>query len=208
MPDKNSAQRVILASASPRRFELLAQIGIPVRACPVDIDETPVEGELPVELAMRLALGKARRCMDDMIRNGTELTVIGSDTVVDLDGEVLGKPGDKEQARSMLARLSGRKHKVHTAVAVVTGDAEFTDVSTSLVEMAVLTDAEIQAYVETGEPLDKAGAYAIQGLAARFIKSLQGSYSGVMGLPLYETSKLLAQCGVEVMRTISENKHE
>ena len=125
-----------------------------------------------------------------------ELAVLAADTVVEIDGEVLGKPADNRQAAVFLARLSARKHMVHTAVAIVTCDNEYTAISSSEVEFAELSERQIRAYVDTGEPLDKAGAYAIQGIAAQFIVKLTGSYSGVMGLPLYETAKIFSACGV------------
>ena len=199
MPSLPTGPHIVLASASPRRLELLQQIGIRALVHPVDIDESPLSRESPVDLALRLALEKARCCRGDMMQQGTELPVLGSDTVVDIDGEVLGKPADAEQAVAMLTKLSGKTHDVHTAVAVICADEEFSTISTSQVEFAALSVRVIQAYVGTGEPMDKAGAYAIQGIASQFIKSLQGSYSGVMGLPLFETASLLALCDIKTL---------
>jgi septum formation protein len=181
-------------------LELLKQIGIRVLVHPVDIDEVARKDESPVDLVLRLALEKARCCVDDMIQQGAELPVLGSDTVVDINGEVLGKPVDAEQAADMLARLSGKTHNVHTDVVIVTREGEYSEISTSRVEFAELSKGVIQSYVATGESLDKAGAYAIQGIAGQFVKSLRGSYSGVMGLPLFETARLLAECDINTMK--------
>lgn len=197
--DRNLTPSIILASASPRRLELLRQIGICAQIHPVNIDETPLADELSVDLVTRLALEKARACAGDMLEQGTELPILGSDTVVELDGEIMGKPADVGQAEAMLIALSGRLHNVHTAVAIVTQDKEYSDISTSQVEFTELSSEMIRSYVDTAEPLDKAGAYAIQGIAGQFVKSLQGSYSGVMGLPLFETANLLAACGINVI---------
>jgi septum formation protein len=191
---------IVLASASPRRLELLEQIGIRALVHPVDIDEVARKDESPVDLVQRLAIEKARCCVDDMIQQGTELPILGSDTVVEINGEVLGKPADAGQAVVMLSKLSGKTHKVHTAVAIVTQKDEYSDISTSRVEFAELNSGVIQSYVATDEPLGKAGAYAIQGIAGQFIRSLQGSYSGVMGLPLFETACLLAACGINTIQ--------
>lgn len=197
---------IILASASPRRLELLRQIGIRSRVQPVDIDESARVDESPAELVRRLAIEKARCCMGDIIQqqsslaDGTRLPVLGSDTVVEIKGEVLGKPADSGQAVVMLTKLSGRTHNVHTAVALLAGDDEYTDISTSQVEFMELNEEIIRSYVDTGEPFGKAGAYAIQGMAGQFVKSLKGSYSGVMGLPIYETARLLALCGISTIQ--------
>ena len=134
-----------------------------------------------------------------MMKSGIDLPVLGSDTLVEVDNEVLGKPVDEAQAVLMLTKLSARVHKVYTAVTVVGYDGEYSATSTSEVEFAELAPADIQAYVSTGEPMDKAGAYAIQGIAGQFVKSLSGSYSGVMGLPLYETARLLRACGIKTI---------
>ena len=189
-------KKLILASGSPRRRELLQQIGVEFQVHPVDMDESMRPGEGVLEHVQRLAIEKARLGYQQVSARGTDPAVLAADTVVEVDGEVLGKPADNRQAAAFLARLSAKKHKVHTAVALVTGNNEFTAVSSSEVEFAELSENQISAYVETGEPLDKAGAYAIQGLAAQFIVKLTGSYSGVMGLPLYETAKIFSACGV------------
>ncbi len=194
----------MLASASPRRLLLLQQIGIEVMVYPVDIDETPQSYESSLDLVKRLALEKARTGHSDMIQKGIKLPVLGSDTIVEINGSVLGKPTDESEAENMLAMLSGRIHSVHTAVAVVTSFGEYTEMSSSRVEFAPLSKEMIRSYIGTGEPLDKAGAYAIQGVAGQFVKSLDGSYSGVMGLPLYETTRVLEACGINPLVEISE----
>ena len=194
-----SDSEIVLASASPRRQELLQQIGIHALVMPVQLEELMLDEELPLGFVQRLALEKARAGFELMSQKGIELPVLGSDTIVELDGEVFGKPADIEQAESMLAKLSGRVHNVHTALAVKTAEAEYSALSSSQVEFAVLSNEMIKAYVATGEPLDKAGSYGIQGMAAQFVKKLNGSYSGVMGLPLFETAELLARVQIKVL---------
>ncbi|MCK4706666.1 MAG: septum formation inhibitor Maf [Gammaproteobacteria bacterium] len=194
-----SDSEIVLASASPRRQELLQQIGIHALVMPVQLEELMLDEELPLGFVQRLALEKARAGFELMSQKGIELPVLGSDTIVELDGEVFGKPVDIEQAESMLAKLSGRVHNVHTALAVKTAEAEYSALSSSQVEFAVLSNEMIKAYVATGEPLDKAGSYGIQGMAAQFVKKLNGSYSGVMGLPLFETAELLARVQIKVL---------
>ena len=189
---------IVLASASPRRLELLQQIGVRTLVQSVPVEEILLAGELPLDFVQRLAMDKAIAGFELMLQQGIELPVLGSDTVVELDGEVFGKPVDSEQAELMLAKLSGKVHQVHTAVALKTAEAEYSALSTSQVEFAVLSKEMIKAYVATGEPLDKAGSYGIQGRAAQFVKNLNGSYSGVMGLPLFETAKLLAKAHVKI----------
>ena len=188
--------RLILASGSPRRKELLNQIGVDFRVHPVDMDEAMLPGEGVLAHVSRLALEKARAGFEQTYQLGNARAVLGADTVVDIDGQILGKPANTRQAGVFLARLSGRKHQVHTAVALITRDTEQVEVSSSEVEFARLTEQQIHAYVKSGEPLDKAGAYAIQGIAGQFVVNLNGSYSGVMGLPLYETVKLLSAGGI------------
>ncbi len=190
------SRQLILASASPRRKELLEQIGVGFQVQPVDMDESMRPGEAVQQHVKRLAIEKARLGYVRASQQENDLAVLAADTVVEIEGEVLGKPVNNGQAATFLARLSGRKHKVHTAVALVTGSNELIEVSSSEVEFTQLSEQQITAYVQTGEPLDKAGGYAIQGIAAQFIVNLNGSYSGVMGLPLYETAKLFSACGV------------
>lgn len=182
-----SAQ-IILASASPRRQELLDQINIRHQVLPVDIDETPHENEVAEDYVQRLALQKAQAGFQ---LSATELPTLGSDTVVVLDQQILGKPQHQQHGIDMLKSLSGREHQVMTAVSVVDGSQTQSALSISKVRFCALTDAQILAYWNTNEAADKAGAYAIQGIAAQFIEHLEGSYSGVMGLPLMETARLL-----------------
>lgn len=199
-PDNDVAlNKIILASASPRRLQLLEQIGVQAQINPVNADETQLSGELPLVFVRRLAINKARLGFELMQEHGVELPVLGADTIVELDGEVFGKPEDAEQARSMLAKLSGKVHNVHTAIAIKTVADEYLALSSSQVEFAKLSADVIKAYVASGEPLDKAGSYAIQGVAAQFVKELHGSYSGVMGLPLFETAELLAKAGIKTL---------
>ena len=191
----NESAQIILASASPRRRELLAQIGVGVMVQSVDIDETQKHNESVMAYVQRLAMEKAQRGFDS-IKNEKKLPVLGSDTIVEIDGLILGKPENRQQAKKMLQQLSAQKHTVHTSVAIVTEDKRFIDTSSSQVLFKTLEDQEIDLYLATGEADDKAGSYAIQGIAAKFIKNINGSFSGVMGLPLFETAQLLKQCGV------------
>lgn len=186
--------KIILASSSPRRAELLRQIDVSYVQLPVDIDESWKPAEPAVAHVVRLAREKAMAGAELAQQRDIHLPVLGADTIIELDGEVVGKPADAEHARAMLQLLSGKTHQVHTAVCLVCDDMQSAALSTSRVEFAGLTPDQVERYVATGEPLDKAGGYAIQGLAAQFIKNLQGSYSGVMGLPLYEVAELLKSC--------------
>ena len=199
-------KRIYLASQSPRRRELLKQIGVafdvlPLRAGPgrLDVVETPSVGEAARDFARRMAHEKAAwgwRAVD--ARHLLRFPVLGADTVVDLDGAILGKPADRAEAEAMLVRLSGREHWVHTAVAVQ-HEARFElRLSSSRVRLAPLDAAAIAHYLENGEYLGKAGAYAIQGRAGAFVEYIEGSYSGIMGLPLYDTSVLLRAFGIVV----------
>src|SRR5579863_4594149 len=175
---------VYLASASPRRRELLAQLGLSCETVPADIEERPVAGETPVEYVQRLARHKAEAAVRRLGR--PMAAVLAADTEVVVDGRVLGKPQDREAGLAMLAGLSGRGHQVFSAVALWSEGEIQTTLSESRVWFRALTPSEAAAYWETGEPADKAGGYAIQGRGAIFIERLEGSYSGVMGLPLYE----------------------
>lgn len=188
MPD------LILASASPRRRELLAGLGLSPPVRPVDLDETPLAGEPAADCVLRLARAKA----EADARPG-EL-VLAADTLVVLDGRILGKPSGPDEARAMLAQLAGRDHLVMTGVALRDADARKTAaaVATTRVTLAPLSAARIARYVETGEPLDKAGAYAIQGLGALFVERLDGNYSNVVGLPLPLTARLFEDLGHEL----------
>lgn len=190
--------QVILASASPRRRELLSQVGITAEVQAVDIDESKKLNETVLAYVERLAKEKAQRGFE-LIKNPQKLPVLGSDTIVEIDGEVLGKPESRQQAKEILMRLSGKKHAVHTAVAIVTENETFFKLSSTEVQFKTLQMEEVERYVASGEADDKAGAYAVQGIAAQFVKNINGSYSGVMGLPLYETVELLNQCGVNTL---------
>ncbi len=186
-----------LASASPRRRELLSQIGVPHRAQSTDIDETVRAGESARDYVLRLAREKALAVW----RGSQSLPVLAADTTVVVDGVVFGKPGDQAEAVAMLGRLSGRDHEVLTAVALADSRGIGDRLSASVVRFRTLSPEECVAYWETGEPHDKAGGYAIQGLGAVFIESLRGSYSGVMGLPLFETGELLRAAGIPYWRS-------
>ena len=187
-----AAPVLCLASQSPRRRDLLWQIGVPHKVMAARVDESLLPGESPGDYVERLALEKAMT-----VRNGGErLPVLAADTAVVLDGTVYGKPVDRADALGMLGKLSGRTHQVLTAVAFATDQTVELRISASMVRFRDLTLPEREAYWETGEPQDKAGAYAIQGLGAVFVESLSGSYSSVMGLPLAETAELLRTAGI------------
>ena len=186
---------IYLASGSPRRRELLRQIGVPFRVLGSAVDETVLPGEAPTTYVARLAAAKAGEGWARS-RDAGKTPVLAADTAVVLDGWILGKPSDREDAENMLRRLSGRTHEVLTAVALCTAVGLESRISRSEVTFRPLTAGEAQAYWETGEPAGKAGAYAIQGRAAVFISDLRGSYSGVMGLPLYETAAILGGAGL------------
>jgi septum formation protein len=187
-----------LASDSPRRRALLEQIGVAHLARGANIDETPYSREAPHAYVARMAAAKARA-----VRSRDEsLPVLGADTSVVVDGVMLGKPDGRAAGLAMLRSLSGRVHEVLTAVALADARGIAIAVSASAVRFRTLSAEECRAYWDSGEPHDKAGAYAIQGLAAAFIESLNGSYSGVMGLPLFETTALLRAAGVPYGRTL------
>lgn len=180
---------LVLASASPRRAELLRQIGVRFEVIPADVDESVREGEAPGDYVVRLAQAKALAVWR---QQGGRLPVLGSDTSVVLDGAILGKPADRAEAVAMLRRLSGRTHEVYSAVALVHGDGRVAHrLNVSRVTFGELDEAWIEAYCDTGDPMDKAGAYGVQGRAGERIRRIEGSFYGVMGLPLYETSRLL-----------------
>lgn len=183
--------QIILASASPRRRELLAQIGVQFSVMVADIDETSWADEVAEVYVARMAVEKAQAVRHRLTEAASP--ILAADTSVVLDGKILGKPCDQEDALSMLARLSGRTHQVYTALALLDSEGQTHQrLSVSAVTFRGLSEAERVAYWATGEPADKAGAYAIQGRAAVFISRLEGSFSGVMGLPLYETAELLS----------------
>jgi septum formation protein len=181
---------IYLASGSPRRRELLQQIGVSFRVVSAELDETAFQGESPLAYVSRLAEAKAGVGWERS-RDLGAAPVLAADTAVVLDAKILGKPADMNDAMAMLLELSGRAHQVLTAVALRTAAGTEVKVSHSTVTFRSIDPDEARAYWETGEPSDKAGAYAIQGYAAIFISDLKGSYSGVMGLPLFETAALL-----------------
>lgn len=185
---------IYLASASPRRRALLEQIGVPFQVRPGRGEEARSEAETPEEYVIRQAADKASRIWADT-EHGQPRPVLGADTAVVLGEQVFGKPADLDDAEAILSRLSGRTHRVLTAVAVRDGPRIVTRLSISEVRFRATTAGERRAYCASGEPLDKAGGYAIQGLGAVFIEHLSGSYSGVMGLPLFETASLLGELG-------------
>jgi septum formation protein len=191
---------VYLASGSPRRRELLAQIGVPFQVLKIEVDETIRAGETPSSYVTRVAHAKAAAGWEISSQTAAAQAgpapVLAADTVVVTDGRILGKPKDRRDGERMLLQLSGRTHQVLTAVALRLASGVHTRLSSSEVTFRTLDAEEVQAYWETGEPHDKAGAYAVQGRAAVFIADLRGSYSGVMGLPLFETADLLALADV------------
>lgn len=188
-----STEPLVLASASPRRRELLAQIGVPLRVLPGTVDEQVLPAEAPLAYVERVTRAKLA---DGLSRAGQGAVVLAADTAVVLEQQILGKPQDAADARRMLRALSGRSHQVITAVAVGQGSRSDCRIVVSEVGFVPLDEARIEAYWATGEPHDKAGAYAIQGLGAVFVSHLAGSYSAVVGLPLRETAELLAAFGI------------
>lgn len=182
-----------LASRSPRRRDMLAQAGFVFGCLEVEVEEVPQPGESPAAYALRMAQDKARAAAR---KRRLDRPVLGADTDVAIDGHILGKPRDEAEALLMLRRLAGRRHEVHSAVAVLDGARWLTMQTVTVVCLAPISEADARAYWATGEPADKAGAYAIQGLGARFVREIHGSYSGVVGLPLTETVELLAHAGV------------
>jgi len=218
-PDNAAAEAPILclASASPRRSELLRQIGVPHCIQPADLDESRHAGETPSAYVTRLAKEKSSAVLTARAASGAApLPVLGADTTVVIDGLVLGKPQDEAALEAMLARLGGREHEVFSAVALAMpspspsppGVDAPTDVpstepvctlSRTKVRFRSITPAEVKAYWASGEPCDKAGGYAVQGYAAQFIERITGSYSGIMGLPLFETTQLLQKAGIKIL---------
>ena len=188
-----------LASKSPRRRELLTRLGVDFGLLDIDIPEQRQPTEAPDDYVRRVAREKAGAGLLEVVANPSAL-VLGSDTEVVLDDEVFGKPADAGEAAGMLRRLSGRTHRVLSAVSLVSAGREVQAMSESRVTFTALDDSTIAAYLATGEWQGKAGAYAIQGVAEMFVEHLEGSFSGVMGLPLHETSRLLAEFGVHVLQ--------
>lgn len=189
--------QLYLASGSPRRQELLAQIGVQFERISAPIDETPLPNETAKDYVLRLAKAKAEAGWQAMLAQGKQpLPVLAADTTVVLDGQILGKPLDANDAIAMLEQLSGRSHQVLTSLGLRTHSSTEIVLSVSSVTFMPLSAAQIATYVASGEPMDKAGSYGIQGAAGMFISDLQGSFSGVMGLPLHDTAALLARHGL------------
>lgn len=192
-----SGPRLVLASGSPRRAQLLARLGLDPVLRPTDIDETPRDGEAADDLVSRLAVAKATT--GAAVGAGDEV-VLGADTVVVLDGRCLGKPVDRDDAAAMLRALSGRTHEVTTGVAVVRGPVSAATRVTTQVTFRPLTDAEVDWYLSTGEPDDKAGGYGLQGAGAVLVERVDGSDTNVIGLPLSETVALVREVGLDLLR--------
>lgn len=193
--------QLILASASPRRKELLDQIGVSYSVKAVDIDETPFPDEIAEDYVIRVAAEKSAACSHTL---NSDLPILAADTSVVIDGQILGKPENQAHATFMLKQLSGNTHIVYSAVSLRTSNLSmesqhFQALSKTEVKFRKIKDTEIQAYWQTGEPQGKAGAYAIQGLASIFVESIKGSFSGVVGLPLFETAELLSKQGIKVI---------
>lgn len=203
-----SDKKIYLASRSPRRRELLAQIGVGFDLLLLrddlsrgnDVDESPLPGENPHDYVLRVSHAKAEvGWLRVQQRRLPHFPVLAADTAVVLNDRIMGKPANRDEAMEMLLALSGKRHEVLTAVAVAHAGRIEQKLSASIVQFGKLTDHAVRRYAMSGEPLDKAGAYAIQGHAAAFIEKIEGSYSGVMGLPLYETAELLASFGVDIL---------
>ena len=194
------APRLALASGSPRRRQLLELLGIPCRVIPSGLDERQLPGEDAAAFALRAARDKAIAVADD----GRGLPVLGSDTVVEVAGVALGKPTDADEAIDMLQRLSGRAHHVHTGVALAVGSRCEALVDTAAVRFLPLDDATIRWYVATGEPLDKAGAYAVQGCGGLLVEGIEGSPSTVIGLPIHRLPELFARCGLDFWELVRD----
>ncbi len=191
-----SVPRLVLASGSPRRIEALRGLGLDPLVRPADIDETPRPGESPDGYALRLAREKAQA------RAESGELVLGADTIVVLDDQLLGKPSDAADARAMLGRLAGRVHQVLTGIALVepTSERHAESLVSTKVRLASMSDEEIDWYVGTGEPMDKAGSYAIQGIGSMFVHSIDGNYSNVVGLPLAQLRRMLRDLGYDLRR--------
>lgn len=198
-----SMQPIYLASASPRRSALLRQLFVPHEIRIPNIDESRLDDESPADYVRRLARAKAERIWSRLDEEERR-PVLAADTTVALGTDIFGKPANRAEGVAMLQRLSGRTHQVYTAVAVRHAHGLIDTLSTSDVRFATLTEDDCTAYWNTGEPHDKAGGYAVQGLAAAFISELKGSYSGVMGLPLYETTQLLKTLGWSLHAALDE----
>ena len=201
-PPSTSQPRIVLASRSPRRVDLLTkfvdeifgqgQMTFDIE--PADIDETPFEHETPLAHVQRLAQSKAQTIAQRFA--GSDVVVIAADTTVDVDGEIFGKPENLDDARRMLNEMSGRTHRVHTAISVVRGEQQAHTVDSASVTLVQISEELMEWYLATGESLDKAGAYALQGDGGKLVETLQGSFTTVVGLPLEPLADLLAQCGL------------
>jgi len=205
MSTPGAKSRIYLASRSPRRRQLLDQLGVEHEVLTQrikaergpDVNEEPLPGEVPREYVVRVCRDKLESGWQRVVQRKLPLRgVLAADTTVCIGGEILGTPADAAEAAAFLARLSGREHEVLTAVAFKFGERMETELSATTVRFRALEPAEIEQYVASGEPMDKAGAYGIQGRAGSFIIEIRGSYSGVMGLPLYETALLLKRFGI------------
>ena len=191
-PEAGRAIRLYLASQSPRRAELLEQIAIGFQQITVDTDETALAGEQPEAYVQRVAIAKAQAGLELVQQQGlTPLPVLGADTAVIIDGQILGKPRDRDHALAMLGQLSGKTHRVMSAICLCYQQQQHVALSITEVSFRQIAAAELEQYWQSGEPLGKAGAYAIQGLGAVFVEKINGSYSAVVGLPLLETQQLL-----------------
>lgn len=188
--------QIILASASPRRRELLTQIGIHYALHPVDMDETPLANEMPLPYVQRLAAEKSRLAQQQCAQ---QLPVLAADTSVIINARILGKPASEAACVEMLQQLSGQTHQVLTALSLRWGQQHWQTVSQTAVSFRPIAEEEMRCYWATGEPCDKAGGYAIQGLGSVFVTQISGSFSGVVGLPLFETASLLEQIGIKVI---------
>ncbi len=201
-PPSSAQPNIVLASRSPRRIDLLTKFldevfgeGVMSFAIePADIDETPLARETPLAHVQRLAQSKAQVIAQRL--SGSDVVVIAADTTVDVDGQIYGKPADIDEARVMLNEMSGRSHKVHTAVSVVRGDQQAHTVDSATVTMVSITPELMDWYLATGESLDKAGAYALQGDGGRLVEAVQGRFHTVVGLPLEPLGELLTKCGL------------
>ena len=188
--------QMILASASPRQKELLDQIKVRYKVCPVDLDETPLPNESPLDYVQRLAAEKSAACRAQL---NSEIPVLAADTTVILGDLIMGKPKDQADALAMLTKLSGKTHQVYSAISL-RGREHGQALSITEVTFRRLTERDILDYWHSGEPLDKAGSYAIQGMGGIFVESIKGSFSGVVGLPLFETAQLLSKQEIELFK--------
>ena len=189
---------IYLASSSPRRAELLQQIGIEFEALHFDIDESPYTAEAAIDYVKRMAKTKAEVGAKTLVQQGKSQAVLAADTIIAIDDKIIGKPADRQQCQCILSQLSAKEHQVISSVALLFEDSLAIKLSINRVWFRLISDSEIKSYCATEEPMDKAGAYAIQGRAAIFIKHLEGSYSSVVGLPLFETAELLQDAGISV----------